>query len=147
MKKTLLLLFVITTLAFQLSGCKKEDPATPPPAVTYSIHGLWTGTYTVDGMSGLGQQELNLVIKPDGTMINDSKAGGRQHIALGTWTLVGDTAFESNATCIYGFPVSIGAEQKHTAIFNETTGNLTMGIYVNTGGTPGSGTFTLTKVD
>ncbi len=109
--------------------------------------GLWRGTYSVDGQPELGQQELNLIIKPDGTMDNDSKAGPQQHFSTGTWTLVGDTAFSCTATCVYGYSNSIGQKQKHTAIFNKTTGKLTSGVWINLPPVVGSGTFTLTKVE
>ena len=144
MKKTIFLILIVSAISLQFLSCKKDNDPQP----NYAITGLWRGTYTVDGQPGLGSQELNLIIKPDGKMVNDSKATGQQHISLGTWTLTGDTAFVSNATCVYGYPVSIGATQRHTAKFNKATGTLTMGIYINTGNpATGSGTFTVTKVN
>ena len=152
MKKLLLgsivlLIFSASIVIFQMS-CKKSAVAqTPCPTPTYQIEGLWIGTYAVDGQPGLGQQYLSLTIKPDGTMINDSKAGGVQHLAIGTWTLVGDTALVTTATCVYGIPQNIGITQTHRATFNITTGLLTVGTWNNNTPPSGSGTFTLTKVN
>ena len=145
MNKSLFLIFIVSAIFIQFSSCKKDDDTAPTPT-TYSIEGLWRGTYSVDGHPELGQQELNLIIKPDGTMTNDSEAGPQQHVALGTWTLTGDTAFLSTATCVYGYPQAIGSMQKHKATFNKTTGLLTLCTWVNLAPVTGSGTFTLTKI-
>ena len=147
MKKSFLLFLIVSGITLQFSSCKKDDDTVIPITTTYSIEGLWRGTYSVDGSPQLGQQELNLTIKPDGTMVNDSKAGPQQHIALGAWTLTGDTAFVCTATCVYGYPNSIGDMQKHTATFSKTTGQLTLCTWINLPAGTGSGTFTLTKVD
>jgi hypothetical protein len=42
-------------------------------------------------LPGVGQQYASYVIKPDGTMISDSKNIGVQNICIGTWTLTGTT--------------------------------------------------------
>jgi hypothetical protein len=136
-----------TTLAlFILLGytsCTKDND--PQPESTYPIEGLWIGTYIVDGYPNLGQQYYSFVIKPDGTIINDSKGENKQHIALGTWSLSGN-AFSSSFTCVYGFPVSIGIKQTITAIFDDT-GKLS-GTWSNVApAVVSSGTFTLSRVN
>jgi len=113
---------------------------------TPSINGLWIGTYTVDGNAGYGQQYFSLIIKPDGTMINDTKWGGQQNIGIGTWTLVGDS-LTCTMTGLYGQSSNIGVQEKQTAIFNKTTGQLSGGVWVNLPPNTGSGTFVLTKVN
>ncbi len=80
-------------------------------------------------------------------MINDSKAAGVQHLAIGTWTLTGDTVLVTNATAIYGGASNIGINQTHSAVFNKTTGILSVGTWNNNSGPAGSGTFTLIKVN
>lgn len=111
-----------------------------------SIHGLWVGSYAVDGQPNLGNQYLSLIIKPDGTMINDSKAGGVEHLAIGTWILIGDSAFSSKATAVFGEESNIGITQTHKAKFNKKTGILTIGKWYNNNGISGSGTFKLKKI-
>ena len=84
------IVLTITVSLFLLTGCTKEDPK-PSTETTYPINGLWIGTYTVDGQPSLGEQYFSFIIKPDGTMINDTKFSNQQHLAPGTWTLSGNT--------------------------------------------------------
>ena len=141
------LLFSITVIILLFTGisCTKEtttDPTTP----TYSIQGLWIGTYTVDGQAALGQQYYSFIIKPDGTMIGDSKGStpAQQHITLGTWTLTG-TTLSCAFTCVYGASATIGLNQTVTSTWNNT-GKLT-GTWKNVSGPTASGTFTMTRVN
>ena len=147
MKKLLMASLTLTVFAtalilFQISSCKKANAQTPP--TTYSIQGLWIGTYSVDGQPGLGQQYFSFVIKPDGTMINDTK-GGQQHISLGNWSLTGDT-LSCSFTCVYGASSNIGVTETTKAYFDKT-GKLTSGIWKNIAPINGSGTFTLARIN
>ena len=136
-------LLVFISLTTFLPGCEKDDDDPDPTPAT--IEGLWIGTYSVDGMPGEGLQYYSLVIKPDGTVINDTKGVNQQHLAPGTWTLTGNS-FTCTTTCVYGVPVNIGITQTHTATFDKTNGTLTGGVWENVPPKVGSGTFTLTKV-
>jgi hypothetical protein len=146
MKLNKFLRITLTGILFSLTflSCEK-DPA-PAPIPTYLIQGLWIGSYSVDGQPGLGQQYYSFVIKPDGTMIGDSKSSNptQQHITLGTWNLSGST-LSCSITCIYGLSVNIGLTQTCTSTW-DNTGKLT-GTWRNTSGPAASGTFTMTRVN
>ena len=125
------------------SGCQKDsDDQDPTPA---SIEGLWIGSYAVDGYPNAGLRYFSFIIKPDGTVINDTKAENQQHLSIGTWTLTGDS-FECTATCVYGLPINMGVTETHTATFDKANGTITNGVWKNVPPLTGSGTFTLTKV-
>ena len=132
----------LISLTIIQSGCEKDSD--DPDTSSTSIEGLWIGSYAVDGQPGAGLRYYSLIIKPDGTVINDTKAENQQHLAPGTWTLTGDS-FTCTTTCVYGLPTNIAITQTHTATFDKANGTLTNGIWKNV---PliGSGTFTLTKV-
>jgi len=149
MKKLLMSSIVLTTFAiaiaiFQVSSCKKAD-AQPTTAKNYPIEGLWIGTYTVDGEPGLGDQYFSFVIKPGGTIINDTKGGGVQHLGVGTWALNG-TILTCSFTCVYGISSNIGITETSTATWDKA-GKLTAGIWKNIPPLNGSGTITLTRVN
>ncbi len=137
------LIAILISLTFL--SCEK-DPAPTPTTTTYPIQGLWIGSYTVDGQPALGQQYYSFIIKPDGTMIGDSKSSNptQQHITLGTWNLSGST-LSCAITCIYGLSVNIGLNQTCTATW-DNTGKLT-GTWKNVSGPTASGTFTMTRVN
>ena len=142
--KQLAVALAFISLTMIQSGCEKDSD--DPDTSSNSIEGLWIGSYTADGFPNLGQQYYSLIIKPDGTVINDTEAENEQHLAPGTWTLTGDS-FTCTTTCVYGFPVNIGVTQTHTATFDKTNGTLTNGVWENVPPKVGSGTFTLTKVE
>ena len=102
--------------------------------------------YSVDGQPSAGQQYYSLIIKPDGTVINDTKGLNQQHLSVGSWTLTGNS-FTCTTTCVYGPPIDIDAVQTHTATFDKTNGTITNGIWTDVvSASILSGTFTLTKV-
>jgi len=145
MKRTLmsaivLLLFSASVIIFQIS-CQKSANA---QVSTATIQGLWIGTYTVSGHAELGQQYFSLVIKPDGTMIADTKGQNTQHLAPGTWSLTG-TQLTCTYTCVYGLPVNIGVTEIANATWDKT-GKLT-GTWIDDPNTQGTGAITLTKVN
>lgn len=146
MKKTAIKIVLTTLVAIILIlpqfGCEKDSD----PPKNSKIEGLWIGYYTVDGQPGMGQQYFSFVIKPDGTLINDTKGENQQHLSLGTWTLTGDS-FAATATCVYGLPVNMGIVENHTATFNKSNGTLTSGVWKNVPPRTGLGTFVLTKVE
>jgi len=137
-----------TRIQFILSGifllgllsCSKDND----PATQSKIEGLWIGTYTVDQTPSAGQQYASYSIKPDGTMISDSKNIGVQNICIGTWTLTG-TTFSSSYHVIYGDSQNIGITQTITATL-DNTGKLS-GTWVNNDSGNYSGTFTMTRVN
>lgn len=148
MKKLLLgsvvlAMFSLTSIVFQMTSCRKADAQTGT-VVNYSIQGLWIGTYTVDGQSKLGEQYFSFIIKPDGTMIADTKGESRQHLAPGTWTLNG-TTLSCNFTCVYGLPSNIGVTEIATATWDKA-GKLT-GTWKNIAPLTGSGVITMTRIN
>ena len=138
------IVLTISVSLFVLTGCKKEDPK-PTTETTYPIQGLWIGTYAVDGQPSLGEQYFSFIIKPDGTMINDTKFSNQQHLAPGTWTLSGNT-LSCTFTSVYGIPQNIGITETTTATW-DSKGKLTSGIWKNVAPLTGSGTFTLTRIN
>ena len=135
-----LTLITFSFLLFQLSGCKKEE--TPR---TYPIEGLWIGTYTYDDQPSVGQQYFSFVIKPDGTMITDTKSSNQQYLAKGTWNLNG-TTLTCNYTYVYGPAPGTGTIQSTSATWTND-GKLT-GTWINVSPANGStGTFSLTRVN
>jgi hypothetical protein len=147
MRKLLMGSIALTTFAaaiaiFQIASCKKTDAQ--PPSTT-SIEGLWIGTYTVDGKPDWGEQYFSFVIKPDGTVINDTEGESQQHLSIGTWALAGDK-FTCTTTCVYGLQSNMGITENHTAIFDKTKGTISNGVWKNVPPLNGSGTFNITKV-
>lgn len=151
MKKVILVsaatfVFAMSTLLFQLTSCEKADAQNNNcPPVTHTIEGLWVGTYTIDTEPGLGSQYWNLVIKPDGTMVNETRYTGTQHFNVGTWQMSGDTLI-CDFTGVYGLPQHIGISERATAIFDADAGTLTFGRWENTPVATGSGDFVVTQV-
>jgi hypothetical protein len=140
----MLTMLVLASILFQMSGCKKDDGQVTNPSTSYPIQGLWIGTYTVDGQSGSGEQYFSFIIKPDGTLIADTKEGTQQHLANGTWTLSG-TTLSCSFTCVYGFPSNIGITETSTATWDKT-GKLT-GTWKNIPPRTGSGVIKLTRIN
>lgn len=146
MRKFFMTSVALTTMAismvlFQMSSCKKaeaEPPVTPP-----TIEGLWIGTYTTDGHTEFGKQYFSFVIKPDGTLINDTKGDNKQHLNIGTWQMNGGT-LSCTFTCVYGVASNIGIAETSTASLDEK-GDL-QGTWKNIPPLTGSGTFSLKKV-
>ena len=137
-----LTIFAAAIAIFQIASCKKADAQ--PPSTT-SIEGLWIGSYTIDGQPNSGQQFFSFVIKPDGTVINDTKEANQQHLSIGAWTLTGDT-LTCTTTCVYGSESNMGITENHTAIFDKTKGTISNGVWKNVPPLNGSGTFNITKV-
>ena len=133
--------FLVSMTPYQNTGCHKKAEQVPKEA----FHGLWIGAYKVDGEPRFGEQYFSFIIKPDGTMINDTKWEGQQHISVGSWTLNGNL-LSCTATCISGLPSNLGIKEKHEAKIDKSTGILS-GTWKNAPPLNGSGTFTLTKVN
>jgi len=123
-----------------LLSCSKDNGLAPQS----KIEGLWIGTYTVDQTPSAGQQYASYSIKPDGTMISDSKNMGVQNICIGTWTLTGTTR-SSSYHVIYGDSQNIDITQTITATL-DNTGKLS-GTWINNDAGNYSGTFTMTGVN
>ncbi|MDO3640969.1 hypothetical protein [Mucilaginibacter sp. L3T2-6] len=142
MSAIVLIVFSFAIILFQIS-CKKgalADTKTLP-----TIKGLWVGSYTVDDQPGWGEQYFSLIIKPDGTMVTDSKGAGQQHLAPGTWTLNNDT-LKCDFTCVYGITSNIGIRETTIAVVDKNTGEL-RGKWKNAAAPVDSGKFILTKVN
>jgi hypothetical protein len=133
------LLFVSLSV---LVSCEKDKTTTPATVTTYPLQGLWTGTSLAAGSTGTIY--YSFIIKPDGTMIVDSKPGTVQHISIGTWTQSGTTVSYSY-TCIYGSSGSIGLIQSGTGTW-DNTGKLS-GTWQNVNGVTANGTLTLTRIN
>ncbi len=148
MKKCFLGLIVLACL-FTFS-CKKDCPAP-----TYSIEGLWIGSYNYASTSGTHTtqvpQYFSFIIKPEGSLIVESQDAGVSYMATGTWTLSGDTL-----NCKYIYPTSVVGTQLYqvaTSTF-EKSGKLSNGVWYNTYSSweqipdPNQqGTFTMERVD
>ena len=147
MKKILMGSIVLTAFAismtiFQISSCKKANAQT---ATTFPIQGLWTGTYITDGQSSLGPQYYSFAIKPDGTIITDTKLSNQQYVALGNWSLTGNV-LTTSYTYINGGSSGIATTQSTTATW-DNSGKLT-GSWKNVSPNNGSsGTFTLSRIN
>ena len=138
--RTRIQLILSGILLLGLLSCSKDND----PATQSEIEGLWIGTYTVDQTPGAGQQYASYAIKPDGTMISDSKNIGVQNICIGTWTLNG-TAFASSYQVIYGDSQNIDITQTVTGTL-DNTGKLS-GTWQNNDTGHYTGTFTMTRVN
>lgn len=150
MKKLFIGFGVLFTLTIFILGsqtsCKKEtirevsntDTVYQCPA---SIEGLWIGTHT---LSGQPDQYFSLIIKPDGSLISDTKQDTQQHFATGPWNLSG-TSFTGSSTCVYGYPANIGVVLEYNGIWDNA--NHITGTWNNVPPIINSGTFTLTKVN
>ena len=144
LSKSLVIAAILSTFfVFQITGCDKDESV--PQPTNSSIEGLWIGTYTVDGQPGVGSQYYSLVIKPDGTIINDTKGSNVQHLNIGTWSLRGDSLL-ATTTCVYGLQSNLNVVEKHTAVFDKNTGSIKNGVWKNVPPLNGSGTFVLSKV-
>lgn len=147
MASLVLTTFAAASLLFQMSSCKKADAQNNncPPQV-YAVTGLWEGTYTFNNEPGLGSQYWNLVIKEDGTMVNETEYTGTQHFNVGSWSMSGDTLV-CHFTCVYGLPQHIGISERATAVFDPSAGTLSFGTWENTPVATGSGNFVVTKTN
>ena len=137
-------LILIAFLVFPLCSFKNIEKK-KIDLLTYPIQGLWIGKYSVTGEQHFGSQYFSFIIKPDGTMINDTRGAGQQHIAVGTWALKGKT-FICSFTCIYGSSSNIGITETATAKWDKT-GKLTNGVWKNVAPLTGSGRFELKRVN
>jgi hypothetical protein len=110
------------------------------------LHGSWIGTYTILSSPGNVNKYFSVNIKPDGTVIVDTKFNNDQLIAIGTWSLSG-----SNLTLNYAYVYSSGTyiptTQTATAIW-DVTGKLTGGLFYNVSpNNGGNGTFILNRIN
>ena|ERR1700761_2396865 len=142
MSAVVLLIFSASIILFQIS-CKKGALADIPAAKS-TINGLWIGTYDVQDQPNLGKRYFSLIIKPDGTMINDSQAEDQQHLSPGKWTFKNDT-LKCDFTCVYGLPGNVGVREIAVAVLDKS-GNL-QGKWKNYAAPVDSGKIVLTKVN
>ena len=140
--------FFILSLSAGTSSCEKENDTDTviKQECPASILGLWIGTYTVDQLPNDPPRYFSFIIKPDGTMIVESKPlGTNSFFGSGTWTLNNNTL---SCTYIYpstvqGYPVS----QSANATYDKTALKLTSGVWTDSGAPSGTGKFTMSKVN
>jgi len=121
------------------SSCKKDTPV----AATYTVPGLWTGTYTVDQLPAQSPLFYAFAFKSNNTLITESKgSNGVSYYSQGTWVLSG-----TDITCNYSsinFPTSVTQSAKLT--FNSTSDTLSSGTWKDgSGGSGYTGKFQLIK--
>jgi hypothetical protein len=143
LRRQLLLTVLIGSLVTGFASCTKEDD--DPVEVENTIQGLWIGSYTVNGQPGLGQQYFSLVFKPDGGIIYEGKAGGQQHLNVGTYTLTGGN-FVATTTCVYGLAQNIGVQQEITGEFDKATGTIRNGQWKSLN-PAGTGNFVVEEIE
>lgn len=133
--RILIFLVVIINLVL-LSSCKDEDQK-PEDA---HIIGFWEGTYITTGRPDLDPQYINLLIKENGTLTNESSYLSNIRINTGTWNLEGNKLMFQISN-VYGGEVP--NPQTGTAEL-DAEGYLKNGIIKNLSGT-GSAEFEMVK--
>ncbi len=112
----------------------------------FPIEGLWIGSYTIDNSPSPGTQYISFAIKPDGTLVNDSKGTYGQYLSIGTWTL-GSQTLNCSIICVYSpEPTLLGANQSISATWDKT-GKLTDGTWRTVSSNGGTGKFTMSRVN
>jgi hypothetical protein len=122
---------------FLLCACKGEIKES---AEKVDIVGFWEGEFLIQGRPEIDPQYLNLLVKKDGTVTNESHWFNGLRINLGTWELNGN-AFK------YQVSNFVGGENPNPLIGTATfdpSGKLVEGKWQNLSGT-NSGTFELVK--
>ncbi len=142
-KTTLLLAICTLLIASTFSGCSKDKGEKENHN---KLEGLWTGSYTITAAPEAGSSYFSFVIKPDGTLLVDSKFENKQHLAVGTWQLNGKTL-----TCTYSYVYGQSSSgtstvQQATATWDEA-GKLIDGTWQNTTPNNQSGTFSLARIN
>lgn len=118
LKGSSLFVFFAFIFAFLQISCKKDD--TQP--TTYSVQGLWTGTYSVNDLPSQGQLFYSFVFYPDGTVVTRGKIpSGTDAYGYGAWSM-------SSSNIITCTVVSQGVTQKDTLTYSNT-GVLTNGSW------------------
>jgi hypothetical protein len=140
----LIAIAIAGTLFLGTLGCEKE--LEPDPVKEKSILGLWVGTYEVDNMKEAGKQYYSLIIKPDGTVIIDTKGDSKQHLGVGNWIMKGDTLV-CTTSIVYGLSSNMSVVQTHSAIFDKWAGKLMNGVWKDEPPLNLTGTFVVTKVE
>jgi hypothetical protein len=107
-------------MIISLFSCKKDSP------LTYPIEGLWIGTYTVDQNSEQQPLFYSFSIKPDGTVLAESKGSdGISYYSSGIWTLTGNK-FDCTITTINLNPKPI---TQSASLTYDNSGKLTNGTW------------------
>ncbi|MGB3132512.1 MAG: hypothetical protein WBB26_12600 [Saprospiraceae bacterium] len=123
--------------------CQGEVANVP---TNFPIEGLWIGSYTIDNSPSPGTQYISFAIKPDGTLVNDSKGTYGQYLSIGTWTL-GSQTLNCTIVCVYSpEPALLGAKQTFSATWDKT-GKLTDGTWRTVSSNGGTGKFTMSRVN
>lgn len=143
--KKMLLSALCAALLVGFFSCDKDNDDDNSPT-TYTVADVWVGTYTVDQLPAQGALEYNFFIKPNGTLVTQSKgANAATYYAAGTWTLTADTL-----RCTYttiNFP-NAQVTQTSKFAFNSSNGKLTSGTWKDgAGGSNFTGTYTLERAN
>lgn len=113
-------ILALAAFVFAVASCKKDPP------VKYPVEGLWIGTYTVDRSPNQAPLFYSFSVKPDGTILTESKGGdGVSYYSEGTWTLTGDQ-FSFAITTINVEPLPIKQSGKLTF---HNSGKMTEGTW------------------
>lgn len=123
-----------------ISSCKKDNTTPAPVTPTYSIEGLWLGTFTVNNdPSATGQYFYSFSIFPDGSVLTKSLGSdGNYYFNTGTWSLSADTLFSATIVSI-NFP-GPAVTENITATFSNT-GVMKNGTWTETANGAQSGKF------
>ena len=133
--------FAIAALALVQFSCKKD---TQEATKTYTIEGLWIGTYSVNSLPAQGALFASFSIFPDGTVLTKTEASdGKFYYSNGNWSLSGSNIFTATVTTFVtpygGSPVT----QQITGTFSKT-GTLSDVTWIDTNnpnGTPHAGKY------
>lgn len=131
----ILFLLVVSNLIF-LNSCEEKVQVKDK----VEIIGFWEGEFIIHGRPDIDPQYLNLLVKKDGTVTNESQWFDGLRINIGTWELHGN-AFRYQVSNV------VGGENpnplKGTATF-DPGGKLLEGVWQNLSGS-NSGTFEMVK--
>lgn len=117
--------FLIFSLLFL--SCEKNNDAVTP---TYSIQGLYIGTYTVNQQPTQPPLAYSFIIYPDGTLSTKGKgANGKDAYSTGTWTLNANSVFTGTITQ-YLTTTATPITQSVTGTFS-TSGEITNGTWTD----------------
>jgi len=123
--------FVALLFLFFVSFSCKTTKVLRKTDCSYPLEGLWIGTFKYAPGTGTIQtpQYFSFIIKPDGSLIVESKDSGISYAATGYWKLA-----ENILTCKYAYSSSVNNVALHqiaTASYHNS-GELSGGEWHNT---------------
>ena len=127
---------------FQLVSCNKAKAEMP---CIGTLNGLWIVTQTDDQHPEYGSTYFSIIIKPDSSMIADTK-GPSQHLSIGNWTLSSNNLLNCNTTVVYGLQVNLGHQQILSCQYNKASNTISAGTWITYPGGSSTGKFTAKKI-